>query len=38
MDEKEDGLRVYRLCQSCQEARQAFGVGEVFDPPEGCIV
>lgn len=30
MDETEDGLRVYRLCQACQEARQAFGVGEVF--------
>jgi CRISPR-associated protein Cas2 len=38
MDEQEDGLRVYRLCKSCQEARQAFGIGEVFDPPEVFIV
>lgn len=38
MDETEDGLRVYRLCQACQKARQAFGIGKVFDPPDVFIV
>ena len=35
---EEDSLRSYMLCNRCKQARQAFGIARITDPPEVFIV
>jgi len=34
----EDSLRSYVLCNRCRQARQAFGIARVIEPPDVFIV
>jgi CRISPR-associated protein Cas2 len=38
MDEKEDSLRIYRLCESCRGQVETRGTGQVTPPPGPAIV
>ncbi len=38
MQEKEDSLRIYNLCQSCRNKVRLVGQGEVTQPPSVMIV
>jgi len=38
LDEREDALRVYNLCQACRPKVQSLGVGKVTPPPGTVIV
>jgi CRISPR-associated protein Cas2 len=38
LNEKEDSLRIYRLCEACRPKVQTLGVGQVVEPPGLMIV
>ena len=38
IDPKEDNLRLYRLCRSCQGKREVYGVAQRMDEPKRFIV
>lgn len=38
MNMKEDSVRVYRLCAACRKKREAYGIGDVVEPPEVYVV
>lgn len=38
LNEKEDSLRIYRLCETCRAKVQRLGVGGAVEPPGVMIV
>ena len=38
IDQGQDSVRVYNLCQNCQDKILTSGVGEISEPPDVTIV